>query len=87
MQFMMAYFTQRQHIRKRVFAPLFSENDMVSLKANIFLPTLLTGVAVAHQTSDTHIFIEPRWVLVARSAQRGIVDPSNIHLNIFYHDR
>lgn len=49
---MMAYFTQRQHIRKRVFASMSSENDMVSLKATIFLPTLLTGVAVAHQTSD-----------------------------------
>src|SRR5205823_8442368 len=84
MQLMMAYLTQRQQIRKCVLAPVFAEDYMVSFKTNVFLPTLLTRVAVAHQASNTQIFIEPCGVLISRSAQGGVIEASNIYLNIFY---
>src|SRR6266567_5637080 len=84
MQLMMAYLTQRQQILKCVLAPVFAEEYMVSFKPNVFLPTLLTSVAVAHQASKTQIFIKSRGILISRSAQGRIIEASNIYLNIFY---
>jgi hypothetical protein len=86
MQVMMACFTQRQHIRKRILPTMFAEDQMMSFKASVFLPTLLARVVVAHQAGDTHIFIEPRGVLIARSAQGGVIEASDIYLYIFSRD-
>src|SRR5258708_26530154 len=86
MQLLMACFTQRQHIRQRILPTVFAEDYMMRFKTSVFLPTLLARVVVAHQTGETQIFIEPRGVLIARSAQGGVIEASDIYLYIFYGD-
>src|SRR6266700_1496743 len=59
----------------------------MGLQPHVPFATLLAGVAVAHQTGDAQVLIQPRWVLVAYTAQGRIIETGDINLYIFYHHR
>ena len=79
----MTSLAEGEQISQRILAPLLLEHDVMGFEPNVLLATLLTGVAVAHQTGDAQVLIEPRRILVLGAAQRRLVEASDIHLDIF----
>ncbi len=59
---------------------------MMRLQAHVVFPALLTGIAIAHQTSQAQVLIQSRRVLILAPCEIGIIQPRDIHLDIFDDD-
>ncbi len=86
MDLLVASLTQRQQIGQRIFSAVFSIHQMVRLQANVVFPAVLTGIAVAHQTGEAQVLIQPCRVLILAPFELRIIQPRDIHLDIFDDD-
>src|SRR5439155_14623125 len=62
MQSLMTGFTQRQQIGEGIFAPMLTKDDVMGLQTISTFTALLASVAIAHQTREAQIFVQPRRV-------------------------